>query len=94
MAAIALCIGVGLLPAIPEDAPINRGGWVGLKKAAFVLFFPGIVYIAFVFYGGQRAAFEGRPGPVWCDVRGVATMQGFPGDSCPTCGHLIPPTDR
>ena len=26
MAAIALCIGVGLLPAIPEDAPINRGG--------------------------------------------------------------------
>lgn len=61
MAAAALCIGLGLLPAIPEDAPINRGGWLGLKKAAIVLFFPGIVYIAFVFYGGQRAAFDGRP---------------------------------
>jgi hypothetical protein len=32
MAVLALGIGLGFLGLIPQDAPLNRGGWIGLKK--------------------------------------------------------------
>lgn len=89
MAVLALGIGLGFLGLVPLDASLNRGDWPGLKKAGIVLVFPGIVYITFVFYGGQRAAFEDRhrrsvPCPNCRD------SAGLPGDACPTCGQTLP----
>ena len=63
VAAIALAIGLGMLPLIPADAPINRGEWAAFKTCLIVLLFPAIVYVAFVFYGGQRAASNARRSP-------------------------------
>src|SRR5438552_12019293 len=60
LAGIALAIGIGMLRLIPADAPVNQGNWVGFKRAMVVLFFPGIVYVAFVFYGAQHAAYQAR----------------------------------
>jgi hypothetical protein len=90
MAVLALGIGWGLLRLTPQDTPLNRGGWIGLKKAAIVLLFPGIVYVAFVFYGGQRSAFEARrrQGVVRCAY--CRDSAGLPGDACPKCGQTIP----
>ena len=58
LAAAALLLGVGMLVLMPADAPVHREplGWV--KKGAMVAVFPALVYFAFIFYGGQRAAFE------------------------------------
>lgn len=58
LAAGALLLGVGMLLLLPADAPIHREplGWV--KKGALVAVFPALVYCCFIFYGGQRAAYE------------------------------------
>jgi hypothetical protein len=90
MAVLALGIGLGMLGLIPQEAPINRGGWLGLKKAAVVLLFPGIVYVAFVFYGGQRAAFEARHRTSAVRCRHCRVGAGLPGDPCPQCGQTNP----
>src|SRR5881296_352070 len=58
LAVFALLLGVGCLALMPAGAPINHDEWGGLKNALLVLLFPGLVYGAFVFYGGQRVAYE------------------------------------
>jgi hypothetical protein len=89
MAAIALAIGLALLEIIPPDAPVNRGDWAVFKQTLVALLFPLAVYGAFVFYGGQRAAYHGRQRKALncphCGQRG-----GFAGDVCPHCGQTIP----
>src|ERR671935_2205361 len=58
LAVIAVVLGIACLALMPPGAPIDRGEWAGLKKALLVLLFPGLVYGVFVFYGGQRIAYE------------------------------------
>ena len=55
----SLLIGIAVLVVTPADAPVHHEplGWV--KKGAMVAVFPALVYLFFIFYGGQRAAFEG-----------------------------------
>jgi hypothetical protein len=54
----AFLLGLGMLPMIAPEAPINREPLVWVKKGALVAIFPALVYFFFIFYGGQRAAFE------------------------------------
>ena len=54
----ALLLGLGMLPMIAADAPINREPLVWVKKGALVAIFPTLVYFFFIFYGGQRAAYQ------------------------------------
>jgi len=87
MAAAALLIGLGMLVIMPSDAPVNREGWPTLNRALVVLFFPAVVYLAFVVYGGQRAAYEARTDRIPCPhCRG---SQGIRGETCPACGQTI-----
>jgi hypothetical protein len=55
---VALALVLTSLAFMPPDAPIHQGGWGGLKQALLMLVFPVLVYGFFVFYGGQRAAYE------------------------------------
>ena len=89
MAAIALGIGLALLPLIPEDAPINRGDWVTFKKTLIVLFFPAVVYVAFVFYGGQKVAYEARQAEDGVPCPHCRQGSVLPGETCPACGQTI-----
>jgi hypothetical protein len=58
LAVFALALGIGCLALAPPGAPIDQGEWTGLKKALLLMVFPGIVYGAFVFFGGQRVAYQ------------------------------------
>jgi hypothetical protein len=58
LAVLALVLGLACLALMPAGAPINRGDWAGVKKALLLCVFPGLVYGTFVFYGGQRVAYE------------------------------------
>jgi hypothetical protein len=91
MAAVAFAIGLGLLQIgafADPDAPVNRGKWAPVKQALLLLFFPAVVYAAFVHYGGQRAAYEDRARrAVTCPHCGQAS--GVPGSACSGCGQTI-----
>ena len=54
----AVLVGLCLLLLTPADAPVHHEplGW--LKKGAMVAVFPALVYCFFIFYGGQRAAYD------------------------------------
>ena len=89
---VALGVGLSMVTMIPADAPINAGEWVALKKILFVFLFPAIVYVAFVFYGGQRAAYDARrirEGSCCphCGETGV-----LPAEACSACGQIVPPS--
>jgi hypothetical protein len=88
MAAVALLIGVGMVGLVPESAPINRSGWGGAGKVLFVLVFPALVYVAFVFFGGQHAAYQTRADTVTCPH--CRSAEGLRGTTCATCGQPIP----
>jgi len=85
----ALALGLACLAILPPDATINQGGWGGLKKAAFVLVFPGVVYFFFVFYGGQHAAYKHarQPNLVACPYCRDAYV--IRGDKCSNCGQEV-----
>lgn len=100
LAAIGLVIGLWCLSGVPDDAPINKQG--PIVKTLFVLATPAMVYFFFVFYGGQRAAFErhfitSAPCP-YCK-RPVAALRdgnrGIDGEysyaerCCPHCGQTL-----
>ena len=89
LAAIALLIGIGMLWLIPADAPVNQGSWVGIKHAMVVLFFPAVVYVAFVFYGGQHAAYQARLGSHAEKCPRCREGDGLPGHACSVCGQKI-----
>jgi hypothetical protein len=78
MAAVALAIGLGLLQI----------GAFADPDALLLLFFPAVVYAAFIYYGGQRAAYEDRVRrAVTCPHCGQAS--GVPGSACSGCGQTI-----
>jgi hypothetical protein len=85
----ALALGVACLVWMPPEAPINQAEWAGLKKGLLVLVFPGLVYFFFVFYGGQRVAYERthlphtEPCP-YCQC--ADAVRGFP---CPNSGQTV-----
>src|SRR4051794_8752240 len=87
MAAIALLIGLASLGSIPPEAPINRGASPFLNKVLAVLMFPALVYGAFVFYGGQHAAFDGREDRIPCPS--CRASEGVRGTTCAACGQKI-----
>lgn len=89
LAGFSLALGFGLLTIMPPDAPINRDAWGGLKKALLVLIFPALVYFFFVFYGGQKAAYERErlDTLVPCPYCGAART--IPETRCPGCGQTI-----
>jgi hypothetical protein len=93
LAGIGLAIGVWCIWTVPETAPINEHGLIG--KVLLVLAMPAMVYFFFVFYGGQRAAFQrelrttGRCPK--CQESVISNLQGsgepvFPPQKCPRCG--------
>ena len=89
LGAFALAVGIACLAFMPPQAPINQSSWSGLKKALLVLVFPGLVYFFFVFYGGQRVAYERahQQSLVQCPYcrKGVVA----PGAHCPICGQAV-----
>jgi hypothetical protein len=86
---LALALGLTSLALMPPDAPITQGGWSWLKQALLVLVFPALVYGFFVFYGGQRAAYERthQPHVMYCPYCRGAHVS--PGHQCPHCGQTI-----
>ena len=72
LAGLGFAIGVWCIATVPETAPINEHGPVG--KVLLVLGMPAMVYFFFVFYGGQRAAFQR-------ELRTTAR--------CPQCKELV-----
>lgn len=86
MAAVSVLLGVAVLLMTPPEAPVNSEplGWV--KKGAMLAVFPAMVYFFFIFYGGQRAAYDHLHGEesVACANCGTARESG---DACPACGH-------
>jgi uncharacterized membrane protein YeiB len=86
----ALLLGLSMLLMVPEDAPINQDEWGLLKKALMILVFPGLVYFFFVFYGGQKAAYEReRLGKaVFCPYCGAERNTDLEGH-CAGCGQTI-----
>ena len=89
MAAVALAIGLGLFQiGAFADSPLNRGPWGPVKQALLLLFFPAIVYATFLYYGGQRVAYDDRARrAVTCPNCGQA--KGMPGTACSGCGQTI-----
>ena len=94
LAAIALAIGLGMLSLIPADAPINRGESAAFKMFLIVLFFPAIVYVAFVFYGGQRAAYNARLNTNAVRCPNCGDSAGLPGEACGRCGQTVRPLSQ
>ncbi len=92
MAAGAMFIGLGLLWLVDADAAITRGQWAWLKEALLVLMFPAIVYVAFVFYGGQHAAYEARLTGTTVRCPHCGAGQGMPDTICSVCGQTISST--
>ncbi len=91
LAAGAMLVGIGLLLLLTRvDAPTTRGQWVSGKQVLVVLVFPAIVYVAFIFYGGQHAAYHARVNrdAVRCPNCGVG--KGLANTSCSVCGQTIP----
>jgi hypothetical protein len=72
MAGIAFIIMFWAMSMAPADAPVNRWGFI--SRFFFSLLLPGIVYLFFIVYGGQHAAYRGS----------VATQ-----DPCPFCGGPV-----
>jgi peptidoglycan/LPS O-acetylase OafA/YrhL len=90
LAVFAVMLGLGCLVLLSAGAPSDQDEWGGLKKALLVLLFPALVYGVFVFYGGQRVAYE-RTHPrassacPYCR-RPTARRDG----RCEHCGQVLP----
>jgi len=75
LAGVSFILGVGFVwlvstaPVVPKQQPSLAG------QLLLTLLFPAIVYIAFVFYGGQHAAF---------------THSALRSAPCPFCGEPLP----
>jgi predicted ferric reductase len=88
LAALALLIGLWLVTIIPPDAPINKGDYRTLKNALVVVGLPALVYLVFVFYGGQHAAYESRRRDHAVRCPYCASADVLAGNACPVCGQI------
>jgi hypothetical protein len=99
MAAVALALGTWMMATIDDSAPICKYGSVG--KVLIALCVPAMVYFVFVFYGGQRAAYESRfievpqcprcQSPLPVDLRpgGPDGESPYTWQYCPRCGQAV-----
>ena len=99
LAAIGLVVGVLCVVGAPDDAPIKKQG--ALAQVLLALALPAIVYVFFVFYGGQKAAYNrlfrksSRCPNCKLPVTTRRTDDGVPGSvtppnqQCPHCGQLL-----
>lgn len=100
LAAIGLAIGFWCLSGAPDNAPISKQG--PIVKTLSVLVLPVMVYFFFVFYGGQREAFERHSvtfapcpyckRPVAALRDGYRTIDGeysYSERECPHCGQAF-----
>jgi len=89
LAGLGLAVGLACLAFMPPTAPINRGSWGGIKKALLVLIMPALVYIVFILYGGQKAAYEAahRNDLVLCPY--CRNAEVLPGSQCRSCGQTV-----
>src|SRR5271165_4511227 len=58
LAALGLAVGLWSVSSATADAPIRKQGTAAKLLVALLL--PALVYVFFVFYGGQREAFRRR----------------------------------
>jgi endogenous inhibitor of DNA gyrase (YacG/DUF329 family) len=97
LAIIALALGAWMTATVSDSAPISKQG--PLAKILLALALPAMVYFFFVFYGGQRAAYESRfistsPCP-HCQQPVAVTGESSQGKGsnleqrCPHCGQRI-----
>jgi branched-subunit amino acid ABC-type transport system permease component len=100
LAAISFIVGLWCVANLPTDAPIDREGPIAQLLLAFIM--PTIVYVVFVLYGGQRAAFKRRferstPCP-YCKLPVAAVQIGgatpdpiisYAQQQCPHCGQSL-----
>lgn len=87
MAAGALLLGLTMLALMPWAPPEGGGDLAGVYKAVLVLLFPAIVYLTFVFFGGQHATYIRQKGTLTCPhCRG---SEGIRGTTCELCGQTI-----
>ena len=92
LAGIGLVVGLACMWTSPDDAPVSH--WDAPTRVLAALVVPAMVYFFFVFYGGQRAAFEARADLQRCarcgyvpnDVTG--TRQRINDGSCARCGPV------
>jgi hypothetical protein len=89
LGALGLAVGLACWAFMPPEAPINQGSWGGLKSALLVLVVPGLVYFFFVFYGGQREAYERAHPESLVQCRYCREGDVAPGAHCPTCGQTV-----
>jgi hypothetical protein len=87
LAAVGFALGLACLASMPPNAPIHRNPWGGLTKALLVLAMPALVYVVFIVYGGQKAAYEAaRPRDlVVCPYCRDAEV--LPDSQCLNCGQ-------
>lgn len=100
LAGVAFVVMLWVLSAVPADAPVNH--WGLASRLLFSLALPAMVYFFFIFYGGQRVAYDrsetthspcpfcGEPARVY---RTKATEQSagtrFLEPECPHCGQSL-----
>ena len=100
LAAIAGVVMLCCLAGAPADAPIRKQG--PIANLLFVLVLPAIIYVLFVLYGGQQAAYERRfgipslcphcklpvPAPHNPDSKPNGKLSD-PEQRCPHCGQMF-----
>jgi hypothetical protein len=92
LAMIGLAVGIWCASITPAEAPVKKAS--PTARFLFPLVMPAMVYFFFVFYGGQRAAFNSRfPKPLRCpscDAEIASEAAASEGQQrCPHCGQVF-----
>jgi hypothetical protein len=100
LAGIGFVVMLWVLSMAPADAPVNR--WGPILRFLFALALPAIVYFFFIFYGGQRVAFNrsmarqvpcplcSNPVPAYAATPSESTSGiRFLESECPHCGQKL-----
>jgi hypothetical protein len=85
LALIALLVSIWVSSLTSPEAPVNQGDWAPIKRLMLVLALPAMVYFFFVFYGGQREAYDRTHRPLRCQNCGAEAVAGL---QCPSCGQM------
>ena len=89
LAGLGLAVGLACLAFMPPDAPIQRSAWGGLTKALLVLVMPALVYVVFLVYGGQKAAYEAAHRKKLVPCPYCRDAEVVPGSQCLNYGQTV-----